>query len=226
VVVLSTTRDINRSHKVRCQERPELFSPSPRGQAFGTCSNLPAQWGGTRFGVAAARGFKCHNTARQLLQIWTSSPQIDIGGARHSLQRPSPVSTGAAGTGKPVHAAACCRQACTERDGQSGRVLAGEISARTLVAAMMARRRGALATRRAGHSRSQLKGLGSIRPESRPTGSTRLRVGKHHQESPRQGTGEKRPRRTGADPHHNNGVGPAQRRCRVIENGETAGQVP
>jgi hypothetical protein len=56
--------------------------------------------GGTRFGVAVARGFKCHNTARQLPQIWTSSPQIDIGGARHSLQRPSPVSTGAAGAGR------------------------------------------------------------------------------------------------------------------------------
>jgi hypothetical protein len=76
------------------------------------CSNLPAQWGGSGgrcFGVAAARRFECHSTAKQREQILTSPLQISCGRARHSLQRPSSVNTGAAGTGKPVHAAACCR---------------------------------------------------------------------------------------------------------------------
>jgi hypothetical protein len=59
--------------------------------------------GGRCFGVAAGRRSRCHNTARQLLQIWTSSSQIDTGAAPHTLQKPSRVSIGAAGACRWVH---------------------------------------------------------------------------------------------------------------------------
>jgi hypothetical protein len=98
---------LNRGHSC-----PSGVKPPRRRQAFGTCSNLPAQWGGSggrSFGVAAAGRFECHSTAKQREQILTSPLQISCGRARHSLQKPSSVNTGAAGTGKPVHAAACCR---------------------------------------------------------------------------------------------------------------------
>jgi len=62
-----------------------------------------ARAGGRCFGVAAGRRSRCHNTARQLLQIWTWSSQIDTGVALHTLQKPSRVSVGAAGTGRWTH---------------------------------------------------------------------------------------------------------------------------
>ena len=40
---------------------------------------------------------------KQFRQMWTSSPQIAIGAVLHTLQKPSCVSVGAAGTGRWAH---------------------------------------------------------------------------------------------------------------------------